>query len=263
MAHKTSIERTANWYETNPFTLAVDGIKKLYDNARGMFWISLLIGIIGAFNSNFDSTAEQNQQQNVGAAAAAISTSEIAFLLAIITTIIAGVIALTVVLWGMVGYTASRLAKDLGTSIPEAFDEALANFWRLFMVGIILIVRLVGWTLLFIIPGIIMAIRYSLSAVIAFSEPELKPSQVVSKSASLTKGAWFDTFAAFYLVPLLSLGILKNTNDIAVQAKQYEQLSRLKQGDEKKPPTHMISYVFAGLLFLAVVAILAYQSVNS
>lgn len=249
-------------YETNPFSVALKGINSLKDKANGMFILALVLGVInlfGGFNGNpFDQPAED---QRAGAGGSFSPNWEIlAPIIVLIAVIFLASILVAFVLWGMYSYTAARLAKGEGATLGEAFNAVLANFWRLALVALVLFIRLLGWYLLLIIPGIIMQYRYGLSGLIAFAEPELKPSQVVSRSAELTKNAWFDVYGSFTSFSIITLGVMQGMTEIGASSVMYRQLRTLKESGAPKPPTHILSYllliipiILLSLLFFAII----------
>lgn len=247
-------------YITNPFSIALKGINDLKNKANGVFILSLVLGILGFLSGGnpggggFRST--DDQEGTAGTTTfdpTAIPWDVVLPIIGIIALLLLAVGLIFFVLWGMYSYTAAQLAKGEGATIGEAFNAVLANFWRLLGVAVIQFFRLVGWYLLFIIPGFIMQVRYSLSGLIAFAEPDLRPSQVVSRSARLTKGAWFDTFGSHTSFALITLGVMQGMTDIGASSVMYRQLKDLAESGTPKPKTHILSYL---LLFVPVTLVI-------
>lgn len=69
------------------------------------------------------------------------------------------------------------------------------------------------WTLLFIVPGVIKAIAYSMTPYILKDYPELSPNQAINLSQKMMKGHKFDffylvlSFLGWALLCILTLGI--------------------------------------------------------
>lgn len=255
----TEAAQPKSGYITNPFSIALKGINALKDKANSIFILALVLGIInffgGGFNNSFTPPAD-DQQGSTAAAGFNPNWEIIATIAAIVFVIFLALLLVGFVLWGMYSYTAARLAKGEGTTIGEAFNAVLANFWRLALVALTLFFRLFGWYLLFIIPGIIMHYRYALSGLIAFAEPELKPGQVVSRSAQLTKGAWWDVYGSYTSFSLVTLGVMQGMTEIGASSVMYRQLRELKESGEPKPKTHILSYLlFIIPLLLAILII--------
>lgn len=225
--------------------MGIEGLKLLYRKARGVFWLALVFGLL-SFGSNFINDEQASNQPDAGR----LSPGEALTALFLALLLLAAIAAMIIIVWGVFSYTSAKLAEGKKVTVKEGLQAALQNFWRLTWVGIIMAFRLLGWTLLLFVPGFVMSFRYSLAGVLVFAEPKLRPSEVVSRSAALTKNAWFDTFGTQTLVPLLTLGILSANVQTGVQAKLYNQLKHLKKDGSDKPPTHWLNY--ATLLLLIV-----------
>ena len=69
------------------------------------------------------------------------------------------------------------------------------------------------WTLLFIVPGIIKGLAYSLTPFIVKDNPQLSPNQAINLSMKMMKGHKFDlfylylSFIGWILLAMLTLGI--------------------------------------------------------
>lgn len=251
-------------YITNPFTLAKEGIKELYANANGIFWATFALGIfsmydtIRSYAATFLPADKETKEQEAEVARQMENfTLEhwIAFGLFILL-LVSTLFALAVIMWGMGGYTSSKLAKNEKPTLGEAFSASLSSFWRLVSIALIMGLRIIGWSLLLIIPGLVMAYRYALSPTVAFAEPDLKPGKVVTKSAKLTKGAWLDTFASLTLIPMLTLQLLGPATEVGAQARLYRQLTNLKKSGEQKPDTSFLSHFTLAIFILAILSTL-------
>lgn len=247
-------------YITNPFSIALRGITALKDKANGVFILSLVLGVLGMAGNGFKgSPAPQSHNPSSQVPSSFAPHWEIIISIAIAVLLVVLAFAFVgFLLWGMYSYTAARLAKGEGATISEAFNAVMANFKRLIAVAFIGGIRTLGWYLLFIVPGIIMHVRYSLSGITAFAEPDLKPSQVVSRSAQLTKGAWFDTFGSMTSFGLITFGVMQDMTQIGASAVMYRQLRLLKEAASPKPATHILSYL---LLIIPIVLVLIVMAI--
>lgn len=257
-------------YITNPFSIALAGINALKDHANSIFILSLVLGLIDTFGGGYNFNFRGNPFNTQGAPPTGSASTGPEFWVPFLTIIALVLLAFAVIgfiVWGMFSYVSAKLAKGEGATMGEAFNAVIANFWRLLLVVIIMIFRLLGWYLLLIIPGFVMQYRYSLSGLIAFAEPELKPSQVVSRSAELTKDAWFDTYGAMTSFGLITFGVMQPMTEIGASSVLYRQLRALKESGGTKPQTHIISYllliipivlvILFGVLFLLLIAALS------
>jgi hypothetical protein len=109
-------------------------------------------------------------------------------------------------------------------------------------VNIIMLVKLFLWTLLFIVPGMIMAVRYRLSGTVFFAEGK-RGNAAVKRSAELTKGAWFTTFAGYGLWNLITFNQIQQLVAPGVSAILYRQLRALTDAGESKPSAHWLSWL--------------------
>lgn len=66
--------------------------------------------------------------------------------------------------------------------------EGFEKFGRSFALGILMIIFIALWSLLFIIPGIIAAYRYSFAPMLLVDRPELSPLECIRESKRLMKG---------------------------------------------------------------------------
>ena len=63
-----------------------------------------------------------------------------------------------------------------------------ADFKRSFCTFLLVALKTVLWSLLFVVPGIIAAIRYSLSFFILADNPDIKARDAIEKSKQMMKG---------------------------------------------------------------------------
>ncbi len=230
-------------YQTNPFTIAITGITLLFDLARGIGFLFVAIAILGLFAPD---TTPGNPEADQKAANEIINTVSAwgpnEWLIAVgATSIILLAIAMIGALFGGVSaYTSSRLAKGQPVSIGEAFREAFDHLWSFLWLQIIVGVKTFLWALLFIIPGIIMAVRYSLAGVAFYdNKKNLRGNAAVKESLRLTKGAWLTTYSSNALFNLITFGMISSIITTGVNAVLYRQYDKL--GD-KKPDAHWLSW---------------------
>jgi hypothetical protein len=114
--------------------------------------------------------------------------------------------------------------------------------WSYLWLQIIISFKVFLWMLLFIVPGIIMAVRYSLASVAFFDEKkQLRGTAAIRESLRLTKGAWITTYASTTLFNILTLGAMNSAITTAANAVLYKQFEKI--GDDKKPDAHWLSWV--------------------
>ncbi len=115
-----------------------------------------------------------------------------------------------------VGYAcAMRDLLTVGNNdiIGNTLSLAFKGYGRNVLAMLLYIVYVFLWTLLLIIPGIIMAYAYALVPYIIKDNPELSVPQAIRKSRQMMKGHKFDlfylhlSFIGWYLLSLITLGI--------------------------------------------------------
>lgn len=95
----------------------------------------------------------------------------------------------------------------------ERFFDGFKNFLNAFILHVVTTLFIVLWTLLFIVPGIIAAIRYSMAYLIMSENPDMTPMEAINKSKILMAGHKMEyfsfvlSFIGWVLVGLLTLGL--------------------------------------------------------
>ena len=157
-------------------------------------------------------------------------------------TILFLLIIIGLLIRGIADYTAAKLAKDEGTTLGEAFREVFQHIASYVWLSILVFVKVLLWTLLFIIPGIYMAIRYSLAGT-AFFKEGLRGNAAIKRSLALTKGAWLTTFASHTLWNIMTFGLMDAILAPGTNAMLYRQYAPLTDEGKPKPPTHVLSWL--------------------
>ena len=110
---------------------------------------------------------------------------------------------------GILTYFLHLIRKE-ALSVKLLFSQLhrLIPFFILILLQAIFIIL---WTLLFIIPGIIAALRYSQALYIAIDNPEMKASAVINRSKEMMEGQKMKyfllmlSFIGWYLLSILTL----------------------------------------------------------
>lgn len=233
-------------YENNPLLVATKGIELLFAKAVSvaiLFMVLLGFGFLSNVPAAFvpadesQPTAMQTRTferkvQSIPAEAWAVIA-----VIALFVVLIAAFIQ--IVLSGISDYTAAKIAKGEDVTLGQALSGVFSHFWGYTWVMIIVGVKTLLWSLLLIVPGIIMAVRYSLSGV-SYFDKKLAGNASVEHSLALTKGAWLTTFASHALLPVLTLGVLQNLTVPGTAAVLYRQYSA---AGETKPAAHVLSWL--------------------
>lgn len=236
-------------FDNNPFTLAVNGLTTLFNTAREIFFLFLVLSVAQFYSSPNTSEKELKEQvDSVGQVITGWSATEWTLAAGTAIIIALAVAMITALFGGVSSYTSAQLAKGKQVSISEAFRVAFENLWSYLWLQILITIKLFLWTLLFIIPGIIMSVRYSLAGVAFFDDDKhLRGNAAIKESIKLTKNAWMTTFGSFALFNLITLGIIGRVINIGVAATLYRQYQAV--GD-KKPKTHPLSWITLALPFI-------------
>jgi uncharacterized membrane protein len=128
------------------------------------------------------------------------------FILSIAVGIVAGPFAL-----GFAGYFLKRVRGE-EIDIKNIFD-GFSRFSRAFWCNFITQLLTSLWLLLFIIPGIVKALGYSMAYYIMYDNPEIKALEAINRSQIMMKGYKFKlfllylSFIGWILLASLSFGI--------------------------------------------------------
>lgn len=244
-------------YINNPFTLAVEGIKLLFKKASTLSIILVLLSVLGA--SSYVTGGEPGSTSNDAGVFAMpqLDATTIIVLSAMAAVILFSMLLFSSILLGIFAYTSAELAKGHTVSFKQATKAVFDRFWSFVWLQVLIGVKLFLWTLLFIVPGIIMTFRYSLANVAFFdSNKKLKGNAAIKESLALTKGAWVTTFGAQVFFSVITLGLINPIVDVASRAVLYRQFTALQASGEAKPKAHPLSWLILGLLIVLVVVII-------
>ncbi|MFZ2544612.1 MAG: hypothetical protein WAW80_01420 [Candidatus Saccharimonadales bacterium] len=260
-------KKTNVTYENNPFFIAVNGLSLLFNAARGvaiLFFIFSLVSFYGGGwqndNPNADSVRDKIDSVTQGWTGTEWS-------LALISILIIGLaIAMISALFsGVASYTSVQVAKGNQVAISEAFRVSFENLWSYLWLQILTVLKILLWSLLFIIPGIYMAYRYSLSGLAFYDDSKhLRGNNAIKESLRLTKGAWMTTFAANTLFNLITLTVASYLVTPSVNAILYRQFD----SSDEKPKPHWLSGIVIGIIAtvaiitLFVIVVESYQKIN-
>jgi len=108
----------------------------------------------------------------------------------------------------------ANLTKGDNDILPNSFKIAFSKDYMHNMCGMLLMdIYIILWTLLFIIPGIIMSFAYAMTPYILVDEPQLPIAEAITKSRRMMNGHKFDLFCLYlsfigwFILCMLTLGI--------------------------------------------------------
>lgn len=244
-------------YENNPFYIATKGIDLLFKHAQSVgivIGIFLALSLLSSYSGGFMPQQPSVTNTQPGAdASVETNTNELTnffqqippqtFLLAGAGILLVALVVIAIVFYiqAVIDYTSSKLAKGQDVTIGHAMAAAMKGFWGYAWVKTIVGLKVFLWTLLFIVPGIIMAVRYSLSG-ISYFDKNLHGNAAVRDSLALTKGAWLTTGAAQMIMHIVTLGMAGDLFAPGARAILYRQLSAVTAAGESKPKAHGLSW---------------------
>lgn len=267
--HKTA--KNTQDYNSNPFTLSFNALGKFFThNANWAIAIVALsfFGMMFQFLGNIGDLASQGSttttpQSYDTFSTAATSSTEVTTIIAIVIFVFVialffGIIAIVIstYLQGMFSYAALKSeTEERRVGLGEAFDATTKRFWRLFGAQLLAGIKIFGWTLLLIIPGIIAALRYRLLSFVIMSEPETEKGIGASHNTTkaVVKGRLMEVFGVgtvSSLIPIIGplLGLTGN-------AALYSQLDYYHKKKLEKPKVHWLNYV--GLFIIGFIMLFA------
>ncbi len=253
-----SEQKKTNEYESNPFTLAVNATKRLFDTNRGWAIFLLVLGVIGLFTGN-NRSANQPQGSSAPVNTGDISTQNmiatIVFIVSLVAIFAILVIVLAVYIQGIFSFVALQSEKGQKVTFSDALTAVNKRFWRLLGAQLLAGVKIFGWSLLFLIPGIIAAFRYALLSYVVMDESAEKHSVKEShdRVKAITKSRLWEVVGVSTtgIVPVFG-GLF----DTAGKAAQYNQLAKYHDKKLEKPAIHWLNYVMVVFLVFILLAII-------
>lgn len=243
-------------YENNPFNIAIGGITLLFDLAKGIGFLLIVISLLSIFRGGFSSDDSRDGEQIVNDFVNTIAGwtfNDWLFAVSASGIILLAIMLISALFGGVSAYTSLRISRGHTVRVGEAFRIAFERLWSFLWLQIIIFVKVFLWTLLLIVPGIIMATRYSLANVAFFDDKkELRGNAAIKESLRLTKGAWITTYGSNMLFNIITFGAISSVVTTAVNAVLYRQFDKLS---DKKPDAHWLSWLALVLPFVLFVVL--------
>lgn len=262
-------------YENNPFYIGYNGLIAFFKQAQPVaIYASVLAGlafILNSISTLYDmlssatmTEAEMNAQyEAIGADIGQFLATDVSSLLIGGILFASGVFLFIVAslwLYGILEYTGARLAQHKQTTLKQAAVDVTNSFTGYLWVYIIMFVKIFLWSLLFIVPGVIMAVRYSLAGTAYFAENR-RGNAAIQRSLELTKDAWFTTFGATGLWNLMTFGLITYVLQPGINGVLFRQFAEVTDHKISKPAPHWLSIlalvvplvlfaIFFGFIFL-------------
>lgn len=263
---KIPTENNVPKYNSNPFTLAFDAMGRMFSSNAGWAVAVIIAGILGFFwqiltNAAQFINSEEASASSIGQLASGSSeATTIIAMVILIGTIISAVILVSVVIGtyiqGMFTYVALQSETNTKVGFKEAFDATSKRFKRLFLAQLLANLKIIGWTFVFILPGIVASFRYALLPFVIMSDPESEKGVGTShdKTKALVKGRLWEVFGVSTvggIVPVVG-SLLELTGNAAL----HNQLKLYNENNLEKPKIHWLNYI-AFIVVGGIVAIVA------
>lgn len=198
---------------------------------RGNWLIAVLVGLAAALLCGTDGNILNFEVQRtvdsaelgVDLAGITVYSSHISFLdgvfdSTLVLFVIAAIVifAVQLILGSIVGVGYARFNLDLvdGKEVSaKTLFEYLPQWKTMVIAGLLQMIYILGWTLLFIIPGIIAAYRYAMTNYILAENPELTASEAINQSKELMDGNKWRlfclefSFIGWAILSVLTMGI--------------------------------------------------------
>ena len=257
---QTEKDTTAS-YNTNPFSLMFDAMGRFIKYNTNWAVVLIVLGFFGVasqagnlFHSATNSTAVNNTLSS-NASGTVLLASIIVITVVAIAAIVGG-LALNAIVQGMLSYVALQSEQGTSVKLGEAYRAAAARFWRLFNAQLLAFLKVIGWTLLFIVPGIIAFLRYSLLSYVIMSEPETEKGVVEAhnKVKSLVKGRLLEVLGVTSISSVIP--VIGTLLGLSGNAALYTQLALYNSKDLEKPKISWINYLILACGLILVIGLI-------
>lgn len=256
-------------YDSNPFTQSFKAFGKFFSSNANWAIAIIVIGILGfvlqSLNSVFRYIFNSRGVHNVSTASSfssvnSSSSSDILVFIAIAVVILVIIVVAVIIgtavssfINGMFSYVALKSQNDENVSFSEALNETTKRFWRLYIAQMLANLKIFGWTLLFIIPGIIAGYRYQLLPYLIMNEPATEKGVGDShdKTKALVSGRKWEVFGISTVAGIIPF--VGSIIGLAGKAGLFQQLNNTRNHPEDRPRIHWLNYlglILTGLAFI-------------
>ena len=197
--------------------------KKAWESLKGKYWMAfaviIITGLIGSIGNAFVSFG-----QNLGEVLGLVDPAEMDSTMALGALVLNGVVIVSSIIGGLYSvFVTDAITVGVSnyfiknTDSKPAFKDAFSGFkvkygrniGTLLLVGI----KVVLWSILFIIPGIIKTYEYAIIPYILADEPEISSKDAFKKAKQMMNGNKWRlfklefSFIGWFLLCVLTLGI--------------------------------------------------------
>lgn len=263
-------------YQSNPFYLCFDDFGNFFE--KNLWWAVMAIGytliagiisfVMNLISMILDSTSEKSSalsSTNPDGAAVLGGFFIVGFIIFIVVAIAMVIsILINTFVGGVYSYVALQNNAGRSVKFSEAINAVSSRFGRLFLAQLLASLKIIAWSFLLIIPGIIATFRYALLPFVILDEPPKNKGVVDSHNRikALVAGRKREVFGVSIVASLIPIvGIL---NQLIGNAKLYRQLQIFHDNNLQKPSVHWLNYlgfVLVGLIFLVIIGIAALAAI--
>lgn len=249
----------------NPLTIALQGLENIFQYARPVavvFCVMIAVGVVtGAIGTaqNKASAPATLPPDTTPATQASLEQVILAVLIIISVLIVTLLlfVAISAVISGLAAVASAATANQEKITLRQAFAQLMKRFPGYYGLQLLIGIKLFAWLLLLVVPGIIMAVRYSLANTAYFAR-NLSARQAIHHSTAITKNHWITTLASFWLPNIITLGIFSPLINMGVQSQLLRQLDSRHKTHAPVLGTHWLSMAlfvivafFLGIIFVA------------
>lgn len=243
-------------YISNPFKLAFGATSKFFDTNKWWAIAIVVFGLLGGFPGGGSSNSPTNDTpvaETIGSNPdVSTAIAVVIFIAGLVIFFLLLVIVVGTYIQGMLSYVALQSEKGKAVKFKEAFSEVSARFWRLFGAHLLAVIKIVGWTMLLIVPGIIAALRYSLLSYVVMDEPKEEKSVKAShdRVKAITHKRLWEVLGVSFTGIIPIIGSLLS---LAGGSALYRQLQVYTDKNIEKPKIHWLNYLALVLIAFVVV----------
>lgn len=259
-------------HKNNPFTIAIDGIGALFTYAKSIAIVIVVLSVLGwlgnaassaadvLYNNDYSTSQEDTMPFEFPAADTDYNPETIGTVLAVLgvvfLVVLFFILIASFVIYGVTDVAAAAASQHKKVTFGQACSQLFKRFPGYIGLRLLVFVKVFLWSLLFIVPGIIMSVRYSLAGTAYFAKG-MKASEAINYSTKITKDNWMTTFASFGWFNLVTLGAVQMLVQTGAQALLFRQFDEIEQSSgRQKLATHALSIVFTVLYFVLIALIL-------
>lgn len=254
--------KNKNDYNSNPFTLSFDALSRFFSTNMPWAVVLIVLGIIGflfQLGSNLASltSSESGSTTSTTASSASVDPAVVvAIVIFVLVFVLIAVIIGTIIkvyFNGMFTHVALKSQQEKPVTFNEAFEAVTKRFWRLFGAQLLADLKILGWTLLLIVPGIVAALRYSMLPYVIMNESENEKGigDSHSKTKVLSRGKLVEVFGVSTVAAIVP--VIGSLIGLSGKAALFNQFNYYNQHNLEKPKTHWLNYL--GFVLLALMTL--------